>query len=60
MLLSPIFRLAETTNSGKGWEAESSISPGSRSLALTRSQEPIYTEDLTVSAVVSGQMWDFV
>uniref|UniRef100_A0A8C2TAU1 SZT2 subunit of KICSTOR complex n=1 Tax=Coturnix japonica TaxID=93934 RepID=A0A8C2TAU1_COTJA len=26
-----------------------SISPGSRSLALTRSQEPIYTEDLTGS-----------
>ncbi|XP_052521973.1 KICSTOR complex protein SZT2 isoform X3 [Tympanuchus pallidicinctus] len=42
-------RLAETTNSGKVWEAESSVSPGSRSLALTRSQEPIYTEDLTGS-----------
>ncbi|OXB68491.1 hypothetical protein ASZ78_000428 [Callipepla squamata] len=42
-------RLTETTNSGKVWEAESSISPGSRSLALTRSQEPIYTEDLMSS-----------
>ncbi|XP_064521550.1 KICSTOR complex protein SZT2 isoform X8 [Pseudopipra pipra] len=39
-------RLTETTNSGKVWEAESSLSPASRSLALTRSQEPIYTEDL--------------
>ncbi|XP_051652887.1 KICSTOR complex protein SZT2 isoform X5 [Manacus candei] len=39
-------RLTETTNSGKVWEAESNLSPASRSLALTRSQEPIYTEDL--------------
>ncbi|KAJ7410096.1 Protein SZT2 [Willisornis vidua] len=39
-------RLTETTYSGKMWEAESSLSPASRSLALTRSQEPIYTEDL--------------
>ncbi|XP_075280813.1 KICSTOR complex protein SZT2 isoform X2 [Opisthocomus hoazin] len=39
-------RLTETTYSGKVWEAESVLSPASRSLALTRSQEPIYTEDL--------------
>ncbi|XP_067997638.1 KICSTOR complex protein SZT2 isoform X2 [Melanerpes formicivorus] len=39
-------RLTETTYSGKVWEAESVPSPTSRSLALTRSQEPIYTEDL--------------
>ncbi|KAF4797089.1 Protein SZT2 [Turdus rufiventris] len=39
-------RLTETTHSGKVWEAESSLSASSRSLALTRSQEPIYTEDL--------------
>ncbi|KAJ7401941.1 Protein SZT2 [Pitangus sulphuratus] len=39
-------RLTETTYSGKVWEAESNLSPASRSLALTRSQEPIYTEDL--------------
>ncbi|XP_017680131.1 PREDICTED: protein SZT2 isoform X6 [Lepidothrix coronata] len=39
-------RLTETTNSGKVWEAESNLSPASRSLALTRSQEPIYTEDV--------------
>ncbi|XP_042661964.1 KICSTOR complex protein SZT2 isoform X2 [Tyto alba] len=39
-------RLTETTYSGKVWEAESVLSPASRSLALTRSQEPLYTEDL--------------
>ncbi|XP_051481748.1 KICSTOR complex protein SZT2 isoform X2 [Apus apus] len=39
-------RLTETTYSGKVWEAESVLSQASRSLALTRSQEPIYTEDL--------------
>ncbi|NWX90042.1 SZT2 protein, partial [Nothoprocta pentlandii] len=39
-------RLTETTSSGKVWEAESALSPASRSLALTRSQEPIYCEDL--------------
>ncbi|KAM8805626.1 KICSTOR complex protein SZT2 [Eudromia elegans] len=39
-------RLTETTSSGKVWEAESTLSPASRSLALTRSQEPIYPEDL--------------
>ncbi|XP_064372150.1 KICSTOR complex protein SZT2 isoform X5 [Dromaius novaehollandiae] len=39
-------RLTETTYSGKVWEAESVLSPASRSLALTRSQEPIYPEDL--------------
>ncbi|XP_075615764.1 KICSTOR complex protein SZT2 isoform X3 [Balearica regulorum gibbericeps] len=39
-------RLTETTYSGKVWEAEGVLSPASRSLALTRSQEPIYTEDL--------------
>ncbi|KAM6327697.1 KICSTOR complex protein SZT2 isoform 7-T7 [Podargus strigoides] len=42
-------RLTETTYSGKVWEAESVLSPAPRSLALTRSQEPIYTEDLTGS-----------
>ncbi|XP_066857271.1 KICSTOR complex protein SZT2 isoform X1 [Anser cygnoides] len=42
-------RLTETTYSGKVWEAESTVNPASRSLALTRSQEPIYTEDLTGS-----------
>lgn len=52
--LSPVFRLTETTNSGKVWEAESALSPTSRSLALTRSQEPIYTEDLMVSLLFSG------
>ncbi|XP_074688336.1 KICSTOR complex protein SZT2 isoform X5 [Strix aluco] len=39
-------RLTETTYSGKVWEAESVLSPASRSLALTRSQEPLYTEDV--------------
>ncbi|KAM6262723.1 KICSTOR complex protein SZT2 isoform 3-T3 [Porphyrio hochstetteri] len=42
-------RLTETTYSGKVWETESVLSSASRSLALTRSQEPIYTEDLTGS-----------
>lgn len=48
-----VFRLTETTHSGKVWEAESSLSASSRSLALTRSQEPIYTEDLMVSLLLS-------
>ncbi|XP_029474648.1 KICSTOR complex protein SZT2 isoform X2 [Rhinatrema bivittatum] len=40
-------RLSETSCSGKPWDAESSVQvPVSRSLALTRSQEPIYTEDV--------------
>ncbi|XP_067157161.1 KICSTOR complex protein SZT2 isoform X4 [Apteryx mantelli] len=39
-------RLTETTYSGKVWETESVLSPASRSLALTRSQEPICPEDL--------------
>ncbi|XP_062353502.1 KICSTOR complex protein SZT2 isoform X5 [Cinclus cinclus] len=39
-------RLTETTHSGKVWEADSSLSASSRSLALTRSQEPISNEDL--------------
>lgn len=52
--LSLVFRLTETTHSGKMWEAESSLSASSRSLALTRSQEPIYTEDLMVSLLLSA------
>lgn len=52
--LSLVFRLTETTHSGKVWEAESSLSASSRSLALTRSQEPIYTEDLMVSLLLSA------
>lgn len=43
------------------WEAESSLSASSRSLALTRSQEPIYSEDLMVSLLLSvsryGRSW---
>ncbi|XP_019386814.1 PREDICTED: protein SZT2 isoform X1 [Crocodylus porosus] len=39
-------RLTETTYSGKIWEGESTQGPMCRSLALTRSQEPIYPEDL--------------
>ncbi|XP_038267923.1 KICSTOR complex protein SZT2 isoform X3 [Dermochelys coriacea] len=38
-------RLSETTHSGKAWEGESIQGCACRSLALTRSQEPIYTED---------------
>lgn len=49
-----MFRLTETTYSGKVWEAENIVNPASRSLALTRSQEPIYTEDLMVSVLLSG------
>ncbi|XP_073214106.1 KICSTOR complex protein SZT2 isoform X7 [Lepidochelys kempii] len=40
-------RLSETTHSGKAWEGESIQGCACRSLALTRSQEPIYTEDQT-------------
>nr|XP_048718492.1 KICSTOR complex protein SZT2 isoform X7 [Caretta caretta] len=40
-------RLSETTHSGKAWEGESIQGCVCRSLALTRSQEPIYTEDQT-------------
>lgn len=54
--LSPICSLTETTYSGKVWEAEGAPSPASRSLALTRSQEPIYTEDLMVSLLFSGSV----
>uniref|UniRef100_A0A8C3T6R5 SZT2 subunit of KICSTOR complex n=1 Tax=Chelydra serpentina TaxID=8475 RepID=A0A8C3T6R5_CHESE len=42
-------RLSETTHSGKAWEGESIQGCACRSLALTRSQEPIYTEDQTGS-----------
>ncbi|KAH0618708.1 hypothetical protein JD844_018143 [Phrynosoma platyrhinos] len=41
-------RLSETTSSGKSGEGEIQ-SLACRSLALSRSQEPIYTEDLNVS-----------
>ncbi|XP_028589593.2 KICSTOR complex protein SZT2 isoform X5 [Podarcis muralis] len=41
-------RLSETTSSGKGGEAETQSLP-CRSLALSRSQEPIYMEDLSGS-----------
>uniref|UniRef100_A0A663MDN3 SZT2 subunit of KICSTOR complex n=1 Tax=Athene cunicularia TaxID=194338 RepID=A0A663MDN3_ATHCN len=47
-------RLTETTYSGKVWEAESILSPASRSLALTRSQEPLYTEDGSRSSLDSA------
>nr|XP_033772051.1 KICSTOR complex protein SZT2 isoform X2 [Geotrypetes seraphini] len=40
-------RLSETNCSGKPWDTDSSMQPPvARSLALTRSQEPIYTEDV--------------
>ncbi|XP_030427541.1 KICSTOR complex protein SZT2 isoform X9 [Gopherus evgoodei] len=42
-------RLSETTHSGKAWEGESIQGCVCRSLALTRSQEPIYMEDQTGS-----------
>uniref|UniRef100_A0A8D0GNS1 SZT2 n=1 Tax=Sphenodon punctatus TaxID=8508 RepID=A0A8D0GNS1_SPHPU len=42
-------RLSETTASGKAWEGESAMGSGCRSLALSRSQEPIYNDDLTGS-----------
>ncbi|XP_032650252.1 KICSTOR complex protein SZT2 isoform X6 [Chelonoidis abingdonii] len=42
-------RLSETTHSGKAWEGESIQGCVCHSLALTRSQEPIYMEDQTGS-----------
>ncbi|KAJ6659457.1 hypothetical protein lerEdw1_018691 [Lerista edwardsae] len=42
-------RLSETTSSGKIGESEMIPSLAFRSLALSRSQEPIYTEDLSGS-----------
>ncbi|XP_066481411.1 KICSTOR complex protein SZT2 isoform X2 [Tiliqua scincoides] len=42
-------RLSETTSSGKSGESEIIPSLACRSLALSRSQEPIYTEDLSGS-----------
>ncbi|XP_067423935.1 KICSTOR complex protein SZT2 [Emydura macquarii macquarii] len=42
-------RLSETTRSGKAWDGESAQGSACRSLALTRSQEPLCTEDQTGS-----------
>ncbi|XP_030063288.1 KICSTOR complex protein SZT2 isoform X2 [Microcaecilia unicolor] len=40
-------RLSETSYSGKPWDTDGNTQPPvARSLALTRSQEPIYTEDV--------------
>ncbi|XP_066454017.1 KICSTOR complex protein SZT2 isoform X8 [Eleutherodactylus coqui] len=39
-------RLSETSGSGRLWELDLSQSMMSRSLALSRSQEPIFTEDV--------------
>ncbi|XP_074859546.1 KICSTOR complex protein SZT2 isoform X5 [Carettochelys insculpta] len=42
-------RLSETTPSGKAWDGQSAQGCVCRSLALTRSQEPVYMEDQTGS-----------
>ncbi|XP_073499754.1 KICSTOR complex protein SZT2 isoform X2 [Phyllobates terribilis] len=42
-------RLSETSGNGRLWDLDSSQSMMSRSLALSRSQEPIFTEDMTGS-----------
>lgn len=42
-------RLSETSGNGRLWDLDLSQSMMSRSLALSRSQEPIFTEDITGS-----------